>query len=278
VILGLEEFFIGRSQDCHATLLGDGVSRKHARIFWDGTGHSIADMGSTNGTEVNGQIIKTARRLVNDDTIVVGQFKLRFLITDATREELAAAHNPRLTDTDRHVSLSKGREAQLSGTFSGTILIEACQLIELNKHSGEMRIDANGLTGWIRFRGGVIVDAKLGINTGEQAARRILNANSGKYSFARANENPPAGPISLRVGALAMDLLRAKDEAAAALAQRTKDDTRGEHLEGFTDAAPDDGRELDDGPLRRERGTNPGEETRKITRPPLGFLTSENAD
>ena len=278
MILGLEEFLIGRSQECHATLLGDGVSRKHARIFWDGTGHSVADLGSTNGTEINGQLIKNPRRLSHDDTIVIGQFKLRFLITDASREELAQAHNPRLTDTDRHVALSKGREAQLGGTFSGTVLIEACQLIELNKHSGEMRVDANGLAGWIRFRAGVIVDAKLGINTGEQAARRILGASSGKYAFARSTEIPPGGPISLRVGALAMDLLRAKDEAAN-VAQKTRNESsRSENLEGFTDAAPDTGSELDDGPLRQNPGTNPGEETRKIVRPPLGFFASENPD
>ena len=45
---------IGRESDNDIQLLVAGVSRYHAKISFDGMKWSIADLGSTNGTKVNG--------------------------------------------------------------------------------------------------------------------------------------------------------------------------------------------------------------------------------
>jgi hypothetical protein len=68
---------IGRSSDCEIVLADPNVSRKHAEIRHIGEGYSLIDLGSTNGTEVNGQrVAETA--LMNGDVISVGQTKLTF--------------------------------------------------------------------------------------------------------------------------------------------------------------------------------------------------------
>ena len=108
----------------------------------------------------------------------------------------------------------KMKEAQLAGSFTGAVLLEACQLIELSKRTGELKVEAGGLVGRLRIKEGLIVDAKVGIEVGEKAARRVLGFHKGEYAFEAtpAGAAPPAGPLSLRVIAIAMDILRVNDE------------------------------------------------------------------
>lgn len=48
---------LGRAQDCDIPLLADNISRYHASLEWVGNEWHISDMGSTNGTYLNGQIL-----------------------------------------------------------------------------------------------------------------------------------------------------------------------------------------------------------------------------
>jgi len=65
------EITIGRSSDLDMVLVEDMVSRKHAKITTDDRTVSIQDLGSTNGTFVNGEKIR-AVRLKEGDRILVG--------------------------------------------------------------------------------------------------------------------------------------------------------------------------------------------------------------
>src|SRR5689334_16836848 len=82
VVLGREDLVIGRARECNLSLLADGVSRKHARICFDGSTHTIQDLGSTNGTLLNGEVIQKTRKLDHEDTVGIGPFNLRFVVTD----------------------------------------------------------------------------------------------------------------------------------------------------------------------------------------------------
>jgi FHA domain/Domain of unknown function (DUF4389) len=58
------------------------ISRKHARIFWKGNTYSIEDVGSTNGTSVNGASKLSpgmAQELHGGDEIVIGSTYFQFL-------------------------------------------------------------------------------------------------------------------------------------------------------------------------------------------------------
>ena len=68
---------IGRGQDAHFRLPDTGVSRRHMEITWDGQVAMLADLGSTNGTTVNGTPVQTWQ-LADGDVIKVGHSSLVF--------------------------------------------------------------------------------------------------------------------------------------------------------------------------------------------------------
>jgi hypothetical protein len=68
---------VGRGQDAQFRLPDTGVSRRHMEITWDGRTAVLADLGSTNGTTVNGTPVQTWQ-LVDGDVVRVGQSQLVF--------------------------------------------------------------------------------------------------------------------------------------------------------------------------------------------------------
>jgi pSer/pThr/pTyr-binding forkhead associated (FHA) protein len=69
---------IGREADCGVSLAHDPtVSRLHARIVLEDTGHTLYDEGSSNGTFVNGVLVR-ACALVPGDIIQCGGSRFRY--------------------------------------------------------------------------------------------------------------------------------------------------------------------------------------------------------
>jgi hypothetical protein len=68
---------IGRSNDCDIQLPDPNVSRRHAEIRQDGDSFLLLDLGSTNGSELNGQRVKRGH-LQPGDRILLGQTELVF--------------------------------------------------------------------------------------------------------------------------------------------------------------------------------------------------------
>jgi len=77
--LGDETIAMGRSRDCAIHLSDPNVSRRHAEVRPDGNGgYTLIDLGSTNGTELNGKRV-SHERLSEGDTITIGQIELTFV-------------------------------------------------------------------------------------------------------------------------------------------------------------------------------------------------------
>ncbi|MCG2807179.1 MAG: DUF3662 domain-containing protein [Coriobacteriia bacterium] len=72
-----ERLVIGRLAECEVTLGDSNVSRRHAAFTREGDGWAIEDLGSTNGTRLNGEKVMHAR-LRDGDLIEVGATQLRF--------------------------------------------------------------------------------------------------------------------------------------------------------------------------------------------------------
>lgn len=90
---------IGRDAACEITVADDEVSRRHAQLRSNGSRLSIEDLGSVNGTFVNGSRLSRAGELRPGDTIQVGGTKLSVATvagrSAAAPEKPAAAPPPR---------------------------------------------------------------------------------------------------------------------------------------------------------------------------------------
>ena len=70
-------FVIGRSRECDLSVTDGNASRRHAELVREGDTYVVADLGSTNGTELNGKRI-TRAELSDGDRITIGATDLVF--------------------------------------------------------------------------------------------------------------------------------------------------------------------------------------------------------
>jgi pSer/pThr/pTyr-binding forkhead associated (FHA) protein len=77
------EAVLGREPGLAIALPAEGVSRRHARVTWDGKSHWVEDLRSTNGTFVNGHPV-SREKLRNLDVVTLGKgVELVFLTSEA---------------------------------------------------------------------------------------------------------------------------------------------------------------------------------------------------
>ncbi len=215
LILGTADVSIGRSKGCHVVLRAGDISRVHARITSrDGKAHALTDLGSRNGTWVNGERVATTRLLRPLDEIAIGgSIAIIYREMEGTREELAARFS-REHETGVLRIPPEFDPPLLAGTISSDLLIQMCQLLELNGHTGVIRVECEGLAGILRFRDGLVVGARFGSETGHDAARRILAQRCGRYVFDEkvSEAETHVNGIAVRSTALALDVMRLRDE------------------------------------------------------------------
>jgi len=78
---------VGRQAGCQLRIVSSQVSRKHCQLFEKGGHLLVKDLGSSNGTFVNGKKIQGQRVLEPGDELTVGQVKFRI-------ERIGAAARP----------------------------------------------------------------------------------------------------------------------------------------------------------------------------------------
>ena len=90
--IGASVMTVGRQQDCQLRIASSPVSRKHCQIFEKKGLLLVKDLGSSNGTLVNGKKIADQRVLEPGDELTVGSVKFRVerqeetvLITDGSQ-------------------------------------------------------------------------------------------------------------------------------------------------------------------------------------------------
>jgi hypothetical protein len=70
---------IGRGSDADITVDDTGISRKHVEILWDGSRAEVNDLGSTNGSDLNGSRV-TRAPLPTDSVISIGRTRIVFRV------------------------------------------------------------------------------------------------------------------------------------------------------------------------------------------------------
>lgn len=123
---------VGRGADCGAVVADVTVSRRHAELKATSTGVSVRDLGSSNGTAINGARISTGD-LLPGDTVVFGKVTYRLLPQEAetpsdTAPEGIRIHpvaNPEASLESIQLSRILDLARKLSGEFDLDKLIAA---------------------------------------------------------------------------------------------------------------------------------------------------------
>lgn len=150
--LGQEPVLVGRDASCSLPLHDDSVSRRHALIEPHGVSHLISDLGSTNGTYVNEQIVQSACPLAAGDRIRFGNQIFKYLSADKieaqyheavfklmTIDGLTSVHNKRYFQEtlDRELHQSHRANAPLS-----LVLMDLDKFKSVNDLYGHLAGDA----------------------------------------------------------------------------------------------------------------------------------------
>lgn len=76
-----DSFTVGRDLTCTIVIQEPEVSRQHLRLHYSDLGYLAEDLGSTNGTQVNGEKLETSRLLRINDIVQIGSM-VKLLYTD----------------------------------------------------------------------------------------------------------------------------------------------------------------------------------------------------
>ncbi len=96
------EFVFGRGPECHVRPNSDWVSRQHCLLRVEDGGVSLRDLGSSNGTLVNGHLITEECQLHDGDTLQVGPLVLQLIITNAATISDQSVTDDTMDDTGEH--------------------------------------------------------------------------------------------------------------------------------------------------------------------------------
>lgn len=114
--LGDGEYVIGRRSDCQIFVPDMRVSRQHARLWKDGEGWMLEDLGSNNGTYVNGARVQGSSPLKHEDEILIANNRIRVEARDATPDPaFPAGAGVTLIEVGASTNLIRSREDSGSG-------------------------------------------------------------------------------------------------------------------------------------------------------------------
>jgi pSer/pThr/pTyr-binding forkhead associated (FHA) protein len=101
ILMAQDQFLIGRGPDCDLRLHGDTVSRHHCVIHRGAEEVTLLDLGSSNGTYVNGARVRSQTTLSSGDLLTVGAFSFVVLLGDQTWSDVDRGGGNSMSTTQR---------------------------------------------------------------------------------------------------------------------------------------------------------------------------------
>ena len=213
-IVADKQIVVGRSSDLDMVLVEDMVSRKHARIAMQQDQIWIEDLGSTNGTFVNGEKIKRAR-LKEGDRVLIGTSILKVIASDGQiniKPEAEVKQNLENVAAQRR----QGSQARtMSGSIEEVPLPDLLQLFGTSKKSGVLVVRTDDDVGRIFMRKGIIYYASINELDDVPPMKsifRMLTWQKGLFDLDPPDERSFPGEMELSVQEILMESLRQLDE------------------------------------------------------------------
>jgi hypothetical protein len=205
-----KQIVIGRSSDLDMVLVEDMVSRKHSRISMQGDQIWIEDLGSTNGTFVNGEKIKRAR-LKEGDRVLIGTSILKLIAGDAPRDGMDAKRELENVAQARRTS----QQRTMSGSIDEVPLPDLLQLFGTSKKSGVLVIRTEDDVGRIYLKKGNIAYAIINDLDDVQPLKslyRMLTWQKGLFDLDPPEERELPAEMNVSVQEVLMEGMRQLDE------------------------------------------------------------------
>ena len=205
------EIVIGRLSDLDMVLVEDMVSRRHAKMFVNGDEVVVQDLGSTNGTFVNGERVKRSK--VNEgDRILIGTSIIKLVALEAS--------SPRLGDGSKLEEMARHRNAtsqarSMSGTIDEIPLPDLIQLLASSRKTAVLVVRTEEDVGKIHLREGLIVYASINDAkdlSAEKCAGRILGWRHGSFFMEPSDNQPLPVSLDMRAEEILMESMRIFDE------------------------------------------------------------------
>lgn len=203
------ELLIGRSPECALQVPATGASRRHASVAWCGDEVILRDLGSTNGTFLNGQRVPDEATLRSGDKIRIGGVEILFCCVDAGTAISDRANSN--TVVSAWPATSTGGDA-LRGSLDKVPLFAVLQMLEMGRQSGCLAIETDAGEGYLWLDAGRIVHAESPKASGLDAALVITQANVGRFDFAPGSPAPESS-LSVSVTEVILEATRRLDEA-----------------------------------------------------------------
>jgi len=198
---------IGRSSDCEVHLADPDTSRRHAELRLEGGRFVLRDLGSTNGTFVNGARVDRSE-LEAGDRIQIGANHVTFC---QVQSEVAVGV-PDDADTVLFERQPASGDA-FRGDLSQIPPFAVVQILEMGRKTGLLRVDSGGDPGLLWFEAGNPVHAETKHQVGFDAALSLVSADCGEFFFEPRLEVPEA-TIQASVTQLLLEASKLMDEEA----------------------------------------------------------------
>jgi hypothetical protein len=205
-----KHILIGRSSDLDMVLVEDMVSRKHARIMMQADQIWIEDLGSTNGTFVNGEKIKRTH-LKEGDRVLIGTSILKLIASDAPRDGVDAKRDLENVAQARRTT----QQRTMSGSIEEVPLPDLMQLFGTSKKTGVLVIRTDDDVGRIYLKKGVIAYAIINELEDVQPLKslyRMLTWQKGLFDLDPGEERQFAHELNASVQEVLIEGMRQLDE------------------------------------------------------------------
>jgi pSer/pThr/pTyr-binding forkhead associated (FHA) protein len=212
-----QEIIIGRSSELDMVLVEEMVSRRHARIQLQDGVITIEDLGSTNGTFVNGEKIQKGT-LREGDRILIGTSILKVVTTadTSTRRESLEAQAARASQ--RKGNRHSDEAPRMSGNLEEIPLPDLLQLFGTSRKNGVLVLRSEERGGRIFLRDGLIrfarIDGRDEIGA-MKAIYRMLDWRVGVFELEPPDPQEFEHPVDATPQEVLMEGFRQQDELGA---------------------------------------------------------------
>lgn len=208
-----EAFIAGRSTEVDLVLADDAVSRKHARFYLRRGRYWVRDLGSRNGTLVNGEGVRH-RCLRVGDRIAIGSSLAR--VESRAPGEVSTK---RAGEQGRRRT-GDGAGHSMTGTLEDIPLMDVLQWLATSRKTGALKVSDPSVNrqGALYLRDGRVFFAAIDNNESmhpEKALLRMLTWQQGTFVLEALNGEPPPTVINRSLEHLLMESARQQDEIAA---------------------------------------------------------------